>query len=206
MRICSGKPLIDFTLDTALSIFEKEHVVVTSDDDKVLDRARARGVVALQRPSKIAEDDTPMISVIKHALMAINHAYTHLLLLQPTSPYRSESEIREALRRLVEEDADLIASVSPVPNEFSPHLMVRIAQGIMVPVLPGKVPTRRQDCPSTFLRNGQFYAMKTKPLVNGNGLYDGKVLGFETAERGVNLDTEADWEAFVSSEKRRNAS
>jgi CMP-N-acetylneuraminic acid synthetase len=130
--------------------------------------------------------------------MATDYVYERLLLLQPTSPYRSVAEIRAALARLDEEGADLIASVSTVPVEFSPYLMVKIANGLMLPVLPGQVPTRRQDAPCTYIRNGQFYAMRTKSLVHGRGLYDGKVLAFETADRGVNLDTEEDWAAFVS--------
>lgn len=66
MRVCYGKPLVDFTIDTALELFGTADVVVTSDDDRVLERARERGVVALQRPAFIAQDDTPMISVIQH--------------------------------------------------------------------------------------------------------------------------------------------
>lgn len=206
MRACGGKPLIDFTLDTALQLFDNADVVVTSDDDQVLEHAHARGVVALKRPSCIAEDDTPMISVIQHALVATGYAYDLLLLLQPTSPYRNVEEIRAALMRLEEQGADMIASVSSVPPEFSPYLMVQISEGFMVPVLPGVVPTRRQEAPCTYLRNGQFYAIRTKNLVHGRGLYDGKVLMFETADRGVNLDTEADWEAFVSRQMAGNAS
>jgi CMP-N,N'-diacetyllegionaminic acid synthase len=206
VRACFGKPLIDFTIDTALELFETADVVVSSDDDQVLGRARARGVVALQRPSHIAQDDTPMISVIQHALMATDYAYARLLLLQPTSPYRSVAEIHAALTRLEEEEADLIASVSAVAAEFSPHLMVKIVQGQMVPVLHGQVPTRRQDAPRAYLRNGQFYAMQTKSIVYGRGLYDGKVLAFETADRGVNLDTEADWTAFVARQGSGHAS
>lgn len=200
VRACNGKPLIDFTIDTALELFETADVVVTSDDDRVLERARERGVVSLQRPAFIAQDDTPMISVIQHALMATNYAYGRLLLLQPTSPYRSVAEIRAAMTQLEEENADLIASVSAVPDESSPYLMVKIDAGQMVPMLPGQVPTRRQDAPRAYLRNGQFYAMRTKPIVHGRGLYDGKVLAFVTAERGVNLDTEADWMDFAARE------
>jgi CMP-N-acetylneuraminic acid synthetase len=206
VRECDGKPLVDFTIDTALELFGTADVVVTSDDDRVLERARERGVVSLQRPAFIAQDDTPMISVIQHALMATNYAYARLLLLQPTSPYRSVAEIRVAMTQLEEEDADLIASVSAVPDESSPYLMVKIDDGQMVPVLPGQVPTRRQDVPRAYLRNGQFYVMRTKPIIHGRGLYDGKVLAYVTADRGVNLDTEADWVDFVSRQTLDHAS
>jgi CMP-N,N'-diacetyllegionaminic acid synthase len=206
MRLCDGKPLIDYTIDTALELFGGADVVVTSDDERVLDRARERGVVSLQRPAFIAQDDSPMISVIQHALIATNYFYERLLLLQPTAPYRSVAEIRASMAKLEEEDADLITSVSAVADDSSPYLMVNIDKGQMVPVLPGPVPTRRQDAPRTYLRNGQFYFMRTKPIVYGRGLYGGKVLAFVTAERGINLDTEEDWADFVTRQASINAS
>lgn len=206
VRLCNGKPLISFTIDTALRLFDPNDVVVSSDDVKALELAELQGVVALERPIEIAQDDTPMIDVIKHAIMTTGKTYQRLLLLQPTSPYRNEVEILEALSRLEEEDADLIASVSPVPEEFSPYLMIDIRDGLMCPLFPGKVPTRRQDAPRTFLRNGQFYAMRTMPIVNGFGLYDGKILAFETEDKGINLDTEGDWANFLARENKNHTS
>jgi CMP-N,N'-diacetyllegionaminic acid synthase len=197
LRPCHGKPLIDFTIDTALSLFLPSDVLVTSDDDRILNHATKRGIGILKRPLYIAEDDTPMLSVIQHALVCTDYRYKTLLLLQPTSPYRSVNEINAALEKLHNENADLIASVSQVPNENSPYLMMRIIDGQMLSVIPGSIPTRRQDVPKAYLRNGQFYALKTKPIVHGRGLYDGKVLAFETDDIGINLDTEADWAAFV---------
>jgi CMP-N,N'-diacetyllegionaminic acid synthase len=197
LRHCHGKPLIDFTIDTALELFLSSNVLVTSDDDCILEHAMNRGVRILKRPRYIAEDDTPMVSVIQHALVCTDYKYDTLLLLQPTSPYRSVRDISFALERLQDENADLIASVSQVPNENSPYLMVKIIDGQMLSVISGKIPTRRQDVPKAYLRNGQFYALKTKPIVHGRGLYDGKVLAFETEDIGINLDTEADWAAFV---------
>ena len=206
VRPCHGKPLIDFTIDTALELFDAADVVVTSDDEHALERARVRGVVSLLRPAFIAQDDTPMIAVIQHALMATGYTYERLLLLQPTSPYRNNGEICAAMTQLEEEDADLIASVSAVPDESSPYLMVRIDDGRMVSLLPGQVPTRRQDAPRTYLRNGQFYVMRTKPIIHGNGLYDGKVLAFVTSDRGINLDKESDWVDFVTRQAPSHAS
>jgi CMP-N,N'-diacetyllegionaminic acid synthase len=206
VRTCLGKPLIDFTIDTALDCCDPQDVVVSSDDEQVLERAIARGVIALRRPDFLAQDDTPMIAVIQHALMVTNYFYSHLLLLQPTAPYRSVNEIHTALARLALEEADLIASVSAIPKEISPHLMVKIDNGLMVPVLPGIVPSRRQDAAPVYLRNGQFYGMKTKHIAYGGGLYDGKVLAFETEDCGINLDTESDWAAFVARQAANYAS
>lgn len=206
VRSCLGKPLIDFTIDTALDCCDPKDIIVSSDDEQVLARAKARGVIALRRPDFLAQDDTPMLAVIQHALMLTNYYYSHLLLLQPTAPYRCANEIRAALARLELEGADMIASVSAVPKENSPHLMVKIDNGLMTPLLPGIIPSRRQDAPPAYLRNGQFYAMKTKHIAYGGGLYDGKVLAFETKDCGINLDTEADWAAFVARQEAKNAS
>lgn len=205
MRVCAGKPLVDYTINTALNLFDPADIVVTSDDERLLDHARHRGLVALPRPAFLAQDDTPMIAVIQHALYETSFSYERLLLLQPTSPYRDVVEIRAALSRLETEGVDMIASVSAVPNEFSPHLMMKVVDGQIVPVLPGPIPTRRQDAPRAFLRNGQFYAMRTKPLAYGAGLFSGKTLAFETTDAGVNLDTEADWTAFVARQKTDHA-
>lgn len=101
--------------------------------------------------------------------MTTNYAYARLLLLQPTSPYRSVAEIRAAMTQLEEEDADLIASVSTVPDESSLYLIVKIDDDQMVTVLPGQVPTGNS---SVAVREGAYLSVPSVDIGSRQGERD----------------------------------
>ena len=73
----------------------------------------------IHRPPELAQDDTPMVDVVRHALA---HPYVSgddddiIVLLQPTQPFRTPNHIREAVKLLRDEGADSVVSVVPVPK------------------------------------------------------------------------------------------
>ncbi len=60
IRLLAGKPLIAYSIKTALDSKYVDDVVVSSDDPEIIEIAKIFGSNVLERPSHLAEDDTPL--------------------------------------------------------------------------------------------------------------------------------------------------
>jgi CMP-N-acetylneuraminic acid synthetase len=95
-----------------------------------------------------------------------------LVLLQPTSPFRRAEHIDAAVDLLVSSGADSVVSVVAVPHQFTPASLLRVDGDRLVPWSDGPQPTRRQDKPQLFARNGPaVVAVRTGVLVEQRALY-----------------------------------
>lgn len=157
-----GRPLIAWSIGAALDSDIVDEVIVTSDDQEVLDLATNFGVQTIKRPRHLASDYSLVSQTIRHAI-SNRQEDEILLLLQPTSPLRTASHIDEALNLLMgclEDEAVVSVCQSP----FSPELLLRLAtDGYLRPVVHTQE-FRRQDTQPSYLLNGAIYAAHSKPL------------------------------------------
>lgn len=97
------KPLIDYTIQAALSSKLLEDHVFSSDDDEIIKIAEKCGAFApFKRPKNIATDHVRNSATMLHALEFMegntNKNYDAIMLLQPTSPLRTGEHIDDAIR------------------------------------------------------------------------------------------------------------
>jgi CMP-N-acetylneuraminic acid synthetase len=101
-----------------------------------------------------------------------------LVLLQPTSPFRRADHIDAAIDRLLSTGADAVVTVMPVPHQFTPSSLLRLQGDRLVPWTDGETPTRRQDKPLLFARNGPaVLAVRTSVVTDQRSLYGTDVRG-----------------------------
>lgn len=201
LRLLGGKPLIQWTIDAALSARVLDSVVVSTEDECIRETARAAGALTpFLRPHELAADDTPMVPVVLHALDAltgIGEFYDVVCLLQPTSPFRPMGFIDRAVRLFKDARYDSLVSVLPVPLEYNPHWVfleddigvLRLATGEKS-IIP-----RRQMLPHAWHRDGSVYLTKADILRRKNSFLAGS-LGKIVSDPSyaVNIDTEEDWQ------------
>jgi CMP-N-acetylneuraminic acid synthetase len=185
----------------ALRATHIDRVVVSTEDDEIADAAKALGAeVPFKRPASLAQDDTPMLPVIVHAVESMSSTGWKpdlVCLLQPTFPFRRASDIDACIEALEAQRADCVISVHRVPHHFNPHWVyfqqpdgsLRLATGELEPI------SRRQDLPTAFHRSGSIYVSRTVIILERGSLYGERVFGYETpSEESCNIDTAADWE------------
>ena len=94
LKDVGGKPLICWSIEAAIQSKYINKIVVTSDGDDILEiSSKYEEVTALKRPERLAQDNTPTTPVVTHALesLAIDQdTFEYLILLQPTSPLRTD--------------------------------------------------------------------------------------------------------------------
>ncbi|HZD48797.1 MAG TPA: hypothetical protein VE178_08615, partial [Silvibacterium sp.] len=133
------------------------------------------GDVPFLRPAALAQDDTPMWPVLRHALEEMESLdgcrYGSVLLLSPTSPARLPEDISQAVR-LLEQDDETVGVVAASEPRFNPRwVCIEIAEnGYMRQSFPaGKVYVRRQDVPAVYRINGVLYLWRRDHVANSEG-------------------------------------
>ncbi|MEH2097772.1 acylneuraminate cytidylyltransferase family protein, partial [Nostoc sp.] len=93
IREIGGKPLIAWTIEEAKKSQYIDRLILSSEDDEIISIAQKWGCeIAFKRPVELAQDDTPGIAPVLHALNQLP-IYDYVVLLQPTSPLRQVIDI-----------------------------------------------------------------------------------------------------------------
>lgn len=192
----AGRPLIAWTIEVALSA-GMEPVIVSTDSLEIADVARECGaVVPFIRPAELATDDASAICVAQHALGAVDGPWDALLMLQPTSPFRSAQDIRRACQ-LLEDRRDLDSVISVVDvGGMHPARTKFVRNGLLIdpPFAELVENQRRQELEPMVIRNGAIYLSRHATIAAGSfkGLRSAALV--MPAERSVNIDDMDDLE------------
>ena len=156
-----GRPLIQHTLDAARDAKGLTWTVVTSDDPDVLKLADATGLKTLERPESLASDAASMAGVVSHALSWAEEnlgSVDDLVLLQPTSPFRTATDVDDALAAYVASDRESLISVCAVTQHPAECLLLD-ERGRPRPVeIPRAAPGEgRQVYPRCYFIDGGIY-------------------------------------------------
>ena len=198
LMLCGGKPLLAWTAQAARASGVLDRVILSTDDDKIAETGRLFGLeVPFLRPPELAADDTPMLSVMAHALHALRadiHEIEGIVLLQPTSPFRRGHHIAHAVELFRMRNAATVVSVVRVPHAFVPSSLMRSEEGMLRPYEAGEIgPTRRQDKATLFARNGPAVLIVRPQMIDGGHLYGDPTYGYEMNEvDSIDIDTPED--------------
>jgi len=177
-----GKPLLQWTVEAARESGVVDHLVVSSDSVDVLHVADRLGVAQIIRPLALAQDNTPMLPVVRHAIEAVHPADPYLVvLLQPTSPFRTAEDIRSALNVWDLSAGDSVVSVTEVPEDLI--FQVRWAD-------------RLEPASRNFVvPNGAIYIMRSADIMRGRSWYSDLVYAYRMPkDRSLDIDTPMDLE------------
>jgi len=201
LRLLAGRTLLEYVATAARESARIDRIVLSTDSGEIAKAGRAAGLeVPFERPVELAQDDTPMLPVLRHAIEEIERggwAPAYIVLLQPTSPLRRPLHIQEAVSELIETGADSVVTVIEVPKHLSPDYVMRIEDGHLRPFLPeGERITRRQDVRPAYSRDGTVYAFRRDTIDRFGNIYGDNCRPLVIAAReSLSIDTPEDWAA-----------
>ena len=198
LRSVAGKPLIAWTIETALQCPLLDRVIVTTDSPEIVAVAREFGAeVPFMRPAELAGDDVPGVDPLIHAVQWLEAEQQYrpdlVVLLQPTSPLRGVEEIEGSIRLIVDKSADSVISVAPAPTH--PYWMRTVDDaGRMRDFIEhDRSISRRQDLPPVYAVDGTIYLIRREVLLRERALYvKNTVALIMTEHRSLDIDTEWD--------------
>lgn len=194
VRPIAGRPLVAWSIASALASRYLDRVVVSTDDRETADIATAWGAdVPFVRPPDLAQDASSSVDVALHALQVLPERYDLLVLLQPTAPLRLPEDIDDTLARCEAAGQGRCFTVSRACK--SPYKMYRLSDdGMATPVLAIPPSFRDQDLPAVHASNGAVYVVDVECLRRSRSFVAEPMPAHEMPkDRSVDVDDEIDF-------------
>lgn len=156
----AGKPMIAHAIGAALESGLFDHVLVSTDDDEIIDIARQHGAeTPFVRPAELADDHTPTVPVIAHAVEAceaLGWEITAACCIYPGVPFIQIDDLRKAWELLEGGDTGYAFPVTEFPSAIQ-RALKRNDEGAVQPFFPEYELVRTQDLEIAYHDAGQFY-------------------------------------------------
>lgn len=189
VRLMNNRPLISYTISTALQSRMITDVVVSTDDEEIADISVMYGAKVIHRPEQLGGDAVTLDPVIYHAVESYekeNGKVDIVITMQPTSPLLTTETFDNALQIFLNANMDtMISAVN------KPHLSWGEKDGAYFPLYEKRL--NRQYLPKHLMETGAFVISKREFVVE-NSRFGNKINLYEVPdEESVDIDDYADW-------------
>ena len=198
VRPLGGKPLVVWSIDGVKNIPEICDILVSTDDPDIADVCEEAGAyVPWLRPAELATDTASSVDAAIHALdwyEAEKGSVDGLLLLQPTSPFRTRATVQQGIELFGKHGHQPVLGVSP--TQTHPMWMLKMEGDYLVPFMQEHgIGTRSQNLPSAYVVNGSFYLISPSELRACRSFVGSKTIPLliEPPQEAVDIDTEWDF-------------
>lgn len=192
-----GKPLLVWAIDVAKKTPEIDRIIVSTDGEKIAKIANDCEVEVDVRPEHLSTDTALIIDAIreiKPRLHEKGEMAEYMVLLEPTSPFRTSHDISTCLKRIEDEGLDSIATFCEAST--NPHRAWKIENDLPEVFIEGAVPwAPRQTLPKAYELTGAVYAFNLQKLdENCSSILFGKMgAHIIPKERSIDIDEEIDF-------------
>lgn len=194
-----GRPVISYSIDAARESGVFDRILVSTDDQEILQVARSLGAeTPFVRPTELADDHTPTVPVVKHAIEWVTENWgpvDEVCCIYSTAPFVRSEDIRLAYERLVAEKVTgYVFSATdfgfPIQRAFAVD-----ATGHCRMFQPEHYNTRSQDLEEAFQDAGQFYWGSAEAYLRDKIFFSTESKPFILPRHRVqDIDTPDDWE------------
>lgn len=202
IKLLNGKPLMAYSIEAALNSNLFDTVIVSTDSEEYAEIAKKYGAeVPFLREEKTSSDLASSWDVVLEVLQYFfkqQIRYETICLLQPTSPLRGTTDIRNAYKLFIDKCADSIVSV--VSSEHPLEYYYAIEQDLSIgnPLIKSKE-TIRQNMELFYRINGAIYIRKVNYLKERIILANEKKFAYIMNRfKSIDIDCEDD---FIVAEK-----
>ena len=198
IRLLAGKPLIAYSIETALKSKYIDRVVVSTEDEEIAEISREWSAEVIKRPKELARDDTPTTDVIIHVLDSLRKEEKYIpdvvALLQPTSPLRTNKDIDDSIEFFLN-CQNCLSLISVTEFDHSPFWAMKVENNFLKPIFSEKYfRMRRQELPKAYRPNGAIFIAPPKVLYKYRTFYTPKTLAYVMPpEKSIDIDTEFDF-------------
>jgi len=191
LRLLNNKPLIYYSIQTALSSRYNLDIYVSSEDDEILNSASQFGVNIHKRDKNIADDKSTLDPVIyacyQYAKKSKNKDYNYIITMQPTSPLLKRNSLDNAIEIMINnpEIETMIAAKDDT------HLSWRKEENRFLPNYTERV--NRQYLIPSFTETGAFFITRKDIITSSNRIGRNVELYLLKNGEEIDIDTYEDW-------------
>lgn len=180
-----GKPLIAWSIEAGLKSKYLDEVVVSTDYQNIAEIAKKYGAsVPFLRPDFLASDTATSFDAVKHVIEfykdELKKEYEYIVLLEPTSPLREDTDIDNAIEQLLASNANSIVGICKTEDQ-NPAFLVCKDNDDFISGYENKdmKVLRRQDIEDVYFFEGTIYVSKLDVLLERKTFYHENTIGYE---------------------------
>jgi CMP-N,N'-diacetyllegionaminic acid synthase len=178
LRFLGGKPLVAWAIEAACRSKCIDRLVVSSDDERILEIARGYDPrLPLRRPAELATDTALAIDYVRHAMREIEQAeaivFDAVVIVQPSSPFTLSVDIDATIGLLDASGADTAVSVVEVAHDLHPAKFKVLNGNRLAPYFEeerGRMAAH--ELPHVYVRNCSVYATSRRTIERGQMIGD----------------------------------
>lgn len=199
-----GKPLFLYTVEAALSSECYDLVVVSSEDDEIIEMASFYNVKTIKRKEELCTDDIRAKDVILEHLNEISQNFDYISLLMATSPLRTAEHIKASFELIKKHKAQTLVSVKKF--DFHPEISFKILNDVLLPYRDECYEWKREDTfDDAFHPNGAIFTSTYYYFIRNQTFFSDDTIAFKMSqESSVDIDNIFDFrlaEIIIKEEK-----
>lgn len=192
----AGKPLIQYTIESSKNSKRVDKILLSSNDPKILKLGKKFSLnYILKRPEKNSKDRSSMEDVVMQTLKYLKKykiTINNLVLLQPTTPFRSSKDIDAMISYYKKKRLSHCVSVS---NPFTNSLEIFHSKSNSINLTQNN---KYKSHKHLFL-NGSIYIFRVKDFLKNKKIYPSKVNYFiQGLNNSIDINNEVDLELAKS--------
>lgn len=185
-----GKPLIEYTIETAKKVSLIDSLIVSSDCDEIINVAKDLDCNFIKRPKNISSDISSTEECLLHAVEFYENksiTFDYIVVLEPTSPFRKAESIRNMIKLIIQNEANSILSVKRTYSNFG-----EVVNGYFKPFIKN-APRRRQERKPFFIESSTIYVACIKFLKKHKTLVSKEWMSYEITDmESIDINTQID--------------
>ena len=201
VKLLEGRPLVAYTIETALQCPSLNDIVISTDSSLIAEIAIDYGIrFVIDRPPGLATDDASKWPVFIHALEAYEKSkevkVDYIVDMDATAPLKTKEDIEGAIKTALKDPgADVVITAYEAESNPYFNMMETDSEGLAKMVKKCTEPlARRQDAPCVYSLSPSAFVIKREALYRHQHWSQAICkLYIMPRERAVDIDTEMDW-------------
>ena len=191
-----GKPLIAYTIEAAIQSGEFDRVIVSTDSEHYADISRQYGAEIMMRGETLSNDKATTYMVLEDILKnRLSEPIDYFVLLQPTSPLRNATHVKEAVAKFENRFNDFDFLVSMKESEHAKVLVNPIDEDESLKYFDTDFSNYRRQGYKDYSPNGAIFMAKTEAYLERKHFFGAKSIAYVmSTEDSVDIDGALDLE------------
>ena len=197
IRNFCGRPIIVYSIEAAFESKIFDEVMVSTDSEEIAVVAKCYGAkVPFMRSEKNSDDFATTVDVLQEVVTEyekLGQKFDTMCCIYPTAPFVTGNKLRQAYKKFINKDADMLESV--VEFSFPPQRAMVVCDDFLTYCYPEYANIRSQDLERLYHDAGQFYFHRTEAFMDKSNSKTIRVVPFVLPETEVqDIDNFTDWE------------
>ncbi len=191
--IC-GKPLLAYSIEAALKSGLFEKVILSTDSEKYAQIGKSFGAEIMMRGENLSDDKATTFMVIEDILSRLENPCDYFVLLQPTSPLRTEKHIKEAVEQFENHYSDFDFLVSVKEAEHANVLVKPIEDDLSLKHFDTDFSNYRRQGYKDYSPNGAIFIAKPRQYLSQKHFFGENSMAYKMNKfDSVDIDDELDY-------------